>query len=224
LAFSRIVETHSLSWAEAELGAPRATISRRMARLEERIGERLLRRTTRTLVLTDAGEALRRHARIVLDALAQAEGCVRQNDHAVRGELRVSAPLIASSTGARRTEVGSHSPRHNNTAVCLVSRAASYRDSLAAETRTQDRRRRRLHLHGERVLSGEVGAEARLSVVYLESEFVPPQLRRFIDAVVAWSNAEGAHAPPAKRSEPPKIRHRSRNRNLRAGENPAVER
>ena len=57
LAFSKTVEARSLSRAAAELGIPRATISRRLARLEERLGVRLLRRTTRTHALTHAGEA-----------------------------------------------------------------------------------------------------------------------------------------------------------------------
>ena len=56
LAFARTVEAKSLSRAAAELRVPRATLGRRLARLEERLGTRLLRRTTRSLTLTDAGE------------------------------------------------------------------------------------------------------------------------------------------------------------------------
>lgn len=92
LAFTRIVEAQSLSRAARELRAPRPTISRRLARLEARLGVRLLRRTTRSLALTDAGEALYRQARLVLDAVAAAEASVRRPDDVVAGELRVSAP------------------------------------------------------------------------------------------------------------------------------------
>src|SRR6266851_4410570 len=92
LAFTRTVEAKSLSRAAAELGAPRATIGRRLARLEQRLGVRLLRRTTRALALTDAGDAFYRHARIVLDAVAQAEASVRKSDKVVRGTLRVATP------------------------------------------------------------------------------------------------------------------------------------
>src|SRR6266852_6363100 len=91
LAFTRTVEAKSLSRAAAELGAPRATIGRRLARLEERLGVRLLRRTTRALALTDAGDAFYRHARIVLDAVEQAEASVRKSD-GIRGTLRVATP------------------------------------------------------------------------------------------------------------------------------------
>jgi DNA-binding transcriptional LysR family regulator len=45
-------------------------------------------------VMTDAGEALYRHARIVLDAVQHAEASVRRTDDVVRGDLRVSAPPI----------------------------------------------------------------------------------------------------------------------------------
>src|SRR5438132_3569134 len=98
LAFTRVVEAKSLSRAAAELAVPRATISRRLARLEERLGARLLKRTTRSLALTDAGEALYRHARIVLEAVDQAEASVRRTDETVRGDLRVSVmPMINES-------------------------------------------------------------------------------------------------------------------------------
>lgn len=94
LAFSKTVEAKSLSRAAVELRIPRATISRRLARLEERLGTRLLLRTTRSLTLTDAGETLYRHARIVLGALGDAESSVRRIDDDLRGDLRVSVPPI----------------------------------------------------------------------------------------------------------------------------------
>src|SRR5258705_5115504 len=94
LAFARTVEAKSLSRAAAELSTPRATIGRRLARLEQRLGVRLLRRTTRALALTDAGVAFYRHARIVLDAVAQAEASVRKSDDVLHGSLRVTVPPI----------------------------------------------------------------------------------------------------------------------------------
>src|SRR5262249_19883593 len=97
LAFTEAVEAGSLSRAAAELGVPRATLSRRLARLEERLGARLLRRTTRSLTITDAGEALYRHARIALDAVKEAEARVRPSDATVRGNLRVALPPLVSS-------------------------------------------------------------------------------------------------------------------------------
>ena len=93
LAFARTVQAQSLTRAAAELKLPRATVSRRLQRLEERLGVRLLRRTTRRLALTDAGEVLYRHARLILDAVRDAELSVQRTD-AVRGRLRISVPPV----------------------------------------------------------------------------------------------------------------------------------
>src|SRR5690348_7902191 len=97
LAFVKAVDSKSLTRAAAELGIPRATIGKRLARLEERLGTRLLRRTTRSLVLTDAGETFYRHARIVLDAASQAEASLRRPGDPIAGDLRVSMPPMTSA-------------------------------------------------------------------------------------------------------------------------------
>lgn len=93
-AFVHAVDARALARAAVELGVPRATLSRRLARLERRLGVRLLRRTTRSLTVTDAGEALYRQARQVLDAVAAVTASVRRNDGEIRGDLRVSIPPI----------------------------------------------------------------------------------------------------------------------------------
>jgi DNA-binding transcriptional LysR family regulator len=97
LAFTAAVEAGSLTRAAAGLRVPRATLSRRLARLEARLGLRLLRRTTRSLTITDAGEAFYRRARIALDAVNEAEATVRRGDRVVRGNLRVALPHLVSS-------------------------------------------------------------------------------------------------------------------------------
>jgi len=92
LTFASTVEAGSIARAAQELGVPRPTISRRLARLEEKLGVRLLRRTTRSMVLTDAGEILLARARAVLAALRDADASVRRRDDVPRGLLRVSVP------------------------------------------------------------------------------------------------------------------------------------
>lgn len=94
LALTKTIETKSLSRAAAALGVPRATISRRLARLEARVGMRLLRRTTRSLTVTDAGEMLYRQARVVIAAVEEAEASVRRGSDEVCGELRISVPPV----------------------------------------------------------------------------------------------------------------------------------
>lgn len=93
-AFARVVEAGSMTRAAAELGVPRATVGRRLERLERVLGVRLIRRTTRRLALTDAGRDLYAHAVRVLDAARDAERAVRHAGEAVRGDLRVSVPPI----------------------------------------------------------------------------------------------------------------------------------
>ncbi len=98
LAFTKAVDAKSLTRAAAELGIPRATLGKRLARLERRLGVRLLRRTTRSLALTDSGETFYRQARIVLDAVSQAEASIRSPDDAISGDLRVSLPPMSGSS------------------------------------------------------------------------------------------------------------------------------
>lgn len=98
IAFTRTVDANSLSRAAAELGIPRATVSRRLARLEERLGARLLRRTTRSLVLTEVGEVFYRQACTALEAVRLAEQSVRKGDGVVRGDLRVSIPPMMDAS------------------------------------------------------------------------------------------------------------------------------
>ena len=90
--FVTIVESGSVTAASAALGMPRPTLSRRLARLEERLGVRLLRRSTRRLTLTEHGEALYARARRVVAAAREAEAEVRRLDGVPRGLLRVSVP------------------------------------------------------------------------------------------------------------------------------------
>lgn len=97
LAFAKAVDAKSLTRAAAELGIPRATIGKRLARLERRLGVRLLRRTTRSMSLTDAGDTFYRQARLVLDAVTQAEASIRTPAGAVRGDLRVSVPPLVGA-------------------------------------------------------------------------------------------------------------------------------
>ncbi|WP_053237082.1 LysR family transcriptional regulator [Sandaracinus amylolyticus] len=92
LTFVRVIDARSMTRAAAELGVPRATIGRRLARLEERLGVRLVRRTTRSLALTEPGERFYQHARRVLDVLGEAESSVRSDRATLSGSLRVSVP------------------------------------------------------------------------------------------------------------------------------------
>ena len=90
--FVSIVEHGSVTKAAEVLGLPRPTVSKRLARLEERLGVRLLHRTTRRMKLTEQGELLHERARGVVHAARDAEAAVRRIDGVPRGLLRVLVP------------------------------------------------------------------------------------------------------------------------------------
>ncbi|SAL01533.1 LysR family transcriptional regulator [Caballeronia calidae] len=86
--FVRIAERHSFTQAADDLQMPRATVTNLMKRMEERLGARLLERTTRTVRLTLDGEAhYRRCVRLIAD-LEEAEGSFRHAEP--KGLLRVN--------------------------------------------------------------------------------------------------------------------------------------
>ncbi|MEM9072602.1 MAG: LysR family transcriptional regulator [Myxococcota bacterium] len=101
-AFLAIVDAGSLSRAAEELGLPRTTLTRRLARLEERLGARLLHRTTRRLRLTHEGEEFYQHARAAVKATEDAARAVRRDDEEPRGLLRLSIPPVAGPSGGMR--------------------------------------------------------------------------------------------------------------------------
>ncbi len=90
--FVAVVATSSVSRAAAELQIPRATLSRKLAGLEERLGVRLLRRTTRSMQLTDAGRAFHRSAEAALDAIRLTEASVIPKGATPSGDVFASIP------------------------------------------------------------------------------------------------------------------------------------
>lgn len=91
--FARVVEANSFTEAARRLGMSKAAVSKQISRLEERLGARLLNRTTRRLSLTEVGAAFyERCARIVAEA-EDAELAVTRLHAEPRGTLRVDAPV-----------------------------------------------------------------------------------------------------------------------------------
>ncbi|MYM95965.1 LysR family transcriptional regulator [Duganella vulcania] len=92
LLFARIVECGSFSLAAQRVQLPKSTVSRRLSLLEAQLGERLLQRTTRKLVLTEFGASLLEHARRVADETEMAGALAQHRQGAPSGLLRVSMP------------------------------------------------------------------------------------------------------------------------------------
>ncbi len=93
VAFVRVVEAHSFVAAAQTLGMSPSAISKAVSRLEERLGARLLNRTTRSLSLTDLGTGFYDRCREALGQLDQAENEVSESRGVPRGKLRVDVPI-----------------------------------------------------------------------------------------------------------------------------------
>ena len=92
--FAKVVDARSFSGAARAFGTTTSAVSKRVAKLEERLRVRLLSRTTRRIALTEAGAELYAHAVRIVAEVAEAEDAVAKLGGNVRGTLRVSAPVI----------------------------------------------------------------------------------------------------------------------------------
>jgi DNA-binding transcriptional LysR family regulator len=99
LLFARIVEAGSFSLAAQRFDLPKSTVSRRISLLEASLGERLLQRTTRKLVLTEFGTSLLEHARKLADQVEAAEALAQHRQAAPSGKLRISVPHDFANVG-----------------------------------------------------------------------------------------------------------------------------
>jgi LysR family transcriptional regulator, regulator for bpeEF and oprC len=97
LVFVKVVEHGSFTAAARALGLPKTTVSRRLRGLEERLGARLLNRTTRRLALTEAGALYYEHSRRIATELEDAESAVQHLEGSPRGLLRITAPYSLGS-------------------------------------------------------------------------------------------------------------------------------
>ena len=92
-AFVRTIEAKSFTQAAKQLGVTKSAISRRLSDLETRLGTQLVLRTTRSLSLTEAGEALFQRAVGLLADWNEAEAVSASETSALSGRIRLAAPL-----------------------------------------------------------------------------------------------------------------------------------
>ncbi len=92
--FAAIVDGGSLSAAGRRLNVPLATVSRKLADLEAHLKTRLITRSTRTLVLTDAGRDYLDACRLILEQVDEAELAASGAYANVKGQLVVAAPIV----------------------------------------------------------------------------------------------------------------------------------
>lgn len=100
--FTRVAETGSFTAAARAMGVPLATVSKRVAELEEHLGVRLIARTTRRSSLTEPGKRFLIHGRLIVDALQRATD---EAAHAVAepsGRLRLTMSSVLVEAGLGR--------------------------------------------------------------------------------------------------------------------------
>ncbi|MEU5695287.1 LysR family transcriptional regulator [Actinosynnema sp. NPDC020468] len=90
--FVRVVDAGGFTAAAEALRVPKSTVSRRVARLERRLGTRLLNRTTRAVTPTEAGRAFYARASAALAELHDAASAAFDEREVPRGTVRLVAP------------------------------------------------------------------------------------------------------------------------------------
>jgi DNA-binding transcriptional LysR family regulator len=91
--FARVVEEKSLSGAARRIGMSKSNVSKRVARLEQSLGARLLNRTTRQMSVTEAGAAFYAHCARIVEEMEEAKRAVSRLHAEPRGLLKVSASV-----------------------------------------------------------------------------------------------------------------------------------
>ena len=94
VVFERVVRDGSFTAAARSLGLSKSSVSQRVARLEERLGVRLLQRTTRTLRLTDDGAVYYERCARIAAEVREADAALTEARPVPHGLLRVTAPRL----------------------------------------------------------------------------------------------------------------------------------
>ena len=92
--FVAVVAAGSFSAASRQLRMPLPTVSRKVAEIESHLKAKLLVRSTRKLVLTEAGQAYVEDCKRILEAVTEAERGASGQYNAPQGELTITAPIV----------------------------------------------------------------------------------------------------------------------------------
>ncbi|VVM58442.1 LysR substrate-binding domain-containing protein [Pseudomonas fluorescens] len=94
--YAKVVDHGGFASAGRALNMPKSTLSRRVSRLEARLGVRLIQRSTRQFQITDIGQAYYRHCIAMMAEAESAEDVIEQNRSEPRGVIRLSCntPLL----------------------------------------------------------------------------------------------------------------------------------
>lgn len=91
--FAKAVEHQGFAPASRAIGVPKSKLSRRVSQLEERLGVRLIQRSTRSFVITDAGQRFYEHCRAMLVEAEAAQEAIDAIQTEPRGIIRMTCPV-----------------------------------------------------------------------------------------------------------------------------------
>lgn len=91
--FVHVVEKSGFAPAGRALDMPKSRLSRHVKQLEERLGARLIQRTSRQFSVTEVGQEFYRHARELLDQMEAAEAVVKRRSNVLSGRVRLSCSV-----------------------------------------------------------------------------------------------------------------------------------
>lgn len=188
-AFLAVVDTGSFTAAARRLGLAKSNVSRRLARLEQRLGARLLERTTRRQRLTEVGETYHAHVTGAMRQLEEAARSVSEIQGEPRGRLRITAPADWNETMGRLVAEFSAQYPHIQVEVDLTQR----RVDLVAEGFDLALRAGRLEDSSLIARSvGEGAAHLYASPAYLERRGPPRSLEALAEhAFVLFRGRQG---------------------------------
>ena len=111
--FAQVVEHGGYAAAGRALGIPKSKLSRRILALEDRLGVRLLQRSTRKLAVTDIGHEVYRHCVAMLVEAEAAEETIEKSRASPQGLVRISAPpaLVCFEVGPMIARFMAENPR-----------------------------------------------------------------------------------------------------------------
>ncbi|WP_419420159.1 LysR family transcriptional regulator [Legionella sp. D16C41] len=92
--FALVVKNRSFTQAALEAGISKAWVSQKISQLENSLGIKLLKRTTRSLSLTQGGEILFKHCQVMLQEVTSAENHLREYAKSPTGKLIITCPEI----------------------------------------------------------------------------------------------------------------------------------
>jgi DNA-binding transcriptional LysR family regulator len=94
LIFIKVAEQQGFIAAARELHLPKSTVSLKINELEQRLGVRLLHRTTRRISLTESGRLYYEHCLPIVDAMQEANNAIGSLQGKPQGVLRLTAPVL----------------------------------------------------------------------------------------------------------------------------------